>query len=163
GGLGRPPAPAPAADTTTPPPAPPVGTPDTTLAASPTAVGPHFVIPPQVGDGRLWVLPRPALPGEVADALYGQEEHKDSIAAHRDAANVPEVRARAAGAQAGGAGRGETGEGGYDDDEGGYRQSGALTRPLAVPAVSEFGTHGQPATRRTSRCSYPPATPGPAG
>ena len=83
GGLGRPPAPAPAADTTTPPPAPPVGTPDTTLAASPTAVGPHFVIPPQVGDGRLWVLPRPALPGEVADALYGQEEHKDSIAVHR--------------------------------------------------------------------------------
>src|SRR5437899_3222715 len=63
--------------------APPVGTPDTTLAASPTAVGPHFVIPPQVGDGRLWVLPRPALPGEVADALYGQEEHKDSIAVHR--------------------------------------------------------------------------------
>src|SRR5207245_2787763 len=30
-----------------------------------------------------WVLPRPALPGEVADALYGEEEHKDSVAVHR--------------------------------------------------------------------------------
>src|SRR2546425_12113875 len=84
-------------------------------------------------------------------------------AGHRDAAAGPEGRARAESAQAGGAGRGEADEGGYDGDEGGYRQSGALTRPLAVPAVSEFGTHGQPATRRTSRCSYPPATPGPAG
>src|SRR5205807_2408910 len=46
-------------------------------------IGPHIVSPPQVGDGRLWVLPRPALPGEVADALYGQEEHKDSVAVHR--------------------------------------------------------------------------------
>jgi len=26
---------------------------------------------PQVGDGRLWVSPRPALPAAVADALYG--------------------------------------------------------------------------------------------
>src|SRR2546429_5764009 len=43
----------------------------------------HLVTPPQVGDGRLWVLPRPALPGEVADALYGEEEHKDSVAVHR--------------------------------------------------------------------------------
>ena len=83
GGLGRPPAPAPAADTTTPPPAPPVGTPDTTLAASPTAVGPHFVIPPQVGDGRLWVLPRPALPEVVADALYGEPDLRDSVAVGR--------------------------------------------------------------------------------
>src|SRR5207244_12248757 len=83
GGLGRPPATAPAADTRTPPPAPTVGEADTALAASAAAVGPHIVSPPQVGDGRLWVLPRPALPGEVADALYGQEEHKDSVAAHR--------------------------------------------------------------------------------
>ena len=83
GGLGRPPAPAPAADTTTPPPAPTVGKADTALAASSAAVGPHIVSPPQVGDGRLWVLPRPALPGEVADALYGQEEHKDSVAVRR--------------------------------------------------------------------------------
>ena len=82
GGLGRPPAPAPAADTTTPPPAPTVGKADTALAASSAAVGPHIVSPPQVGDGRLWVLPRPALPGEVADALYGQE-HKDSVAVRR--------------------------------------------------------------------------------
>ena len=83
GGLGRPPAPAPVIDTTTPPPAPTVGKPDSALAASSAAIGPHLVSPPQVGDGRLWVLPRPALPGEVADALYGEEEHKDSVAVHR--------------------------------------------------------------------------------
>ena len=83
GGLGRPPAPAPAVDTTTPPPAPTVGKPDSALAASSVAIGPHIVSPPQVGDGRLWVLPRPALPAEVADALYAREEHKDSVAVHR--------------------------------------------------------------------------------
>jgi len=83
GGLGRPPAPAPAVDTTTPPPAPTVGKPDSALAASSAAIGPHIVSPPQVGDGRLWVLPRPALPAEVADALYAREEHKDSVAVHR--------------------------------------------------------------------------------
>src|SRR5947207_2641385 len=77
GGLGRPPAPAPAVDTTTPPPAPTVGKPHSALAASSAAIGPHIVSPPQVGDGRLWVLPRPALPAEVADALYAREEHKD--------------------------------------------------------------------------------------
>src|SRR5207249_2132513 len=60
GGLGRPVPSAAAPDTTRPVPAP-VGRPDTTLAASPAAVGPHIVSPPQVGDGRLWVLPRPAL------------------------------------------------------------------------------------------------------
>jgi len=53
------------------------------LAASPLAVGPHIVIAPQVGDGRLWVLPRPALPGEVAGALYGEEERKDTVAVQR--------------------------------------------------------------------------------
>jgi hypothetical protein len=83
GGLGRPQIPANALDTTTPPPAPLMGKPDTALAASPTAVGPHIVSPPQLGDGRLWVLPRPALPVDVADALYSPEEHKDSVAVHR--------------------------------------------------------------------------------
>jgi len=66
GGLGRPPAPAPVIDTTTPPPAPTVGKPDSALAASSAAIGPHLVSPPQ-----------------VADALYGEEEHKDSVAVHR--------------------------------------------------------------------------------
>src|SRR5207244_9705936 len=82
GGLGRP-LPGAAIPDTTPPVPAPVGKPDSTLAASPVAIGPHIVSPPQVGDGRLWVLPRPALPAEVVDALYGQEEHKDSVAAHR--------------------------------------------------------------------------------
>jgi hypothetical protein len=83
GGLGRSVPAAAVTDTEVPAPAPPVGKPDTTLAASPANVGPHIVIPPQMGDGRLWVLPRPALPGEVADALYGQPEHKDSVAVGR--------------------------------------------------------------------------------
>ncbi|HVH67621.1 MAG TPA: hypothetical protein VM716_07130 [Gemmatimonadales bacterium] len=77
GGLGRPLPDAAIPDTTPPVPAP-VGKPDTTLAASPASVGPHMVTPPQVGDGRLWVLPRPALPSEVADALYQPHEVRDS-------------------------------------------------------------------------------------
>lgn len=84
GGLGRSVPAAVVTDTEVPAPAPPVGKPDSTLAASPVDVGPHIIVsPPQMGDGRLWVLPRPALPGEVADALYGPAERKDSIAVGR--------------------------------------------------------------------------------
>lgn len=82
GGLGRPLPNAAVPDTTPPVPAP-VGKPDTTLAASPVAIGPHIVTPPQVGDGRLWVLPRPALPSEVADALYEPHESRDSTVVRR--------------------------------------------------------------------------------
>jgi hypothetical protein len=82
GGLGRPVPGAAPVDTLHPAPAP-VGRPDTTLAANARAVGPHIVTPPQPGDGRLWVLPRPALPTEVADALYGPREPRDSIAVRR--------------------------------------------------------------------------------
>lgn len=81
GGMGRP-VPAAAPDTTPPVPAP-LGKPDTTLAANPASVGPHIVTPPQPGDGRLWVLPRPALPAEVADALYSPHDPKDATAVHR--------------------------------------------------------------------------------
>jgi hypothetical protein len=77
GGLGHPLPDARIPDTTPPVPAP-VGKPDTTLAVSSTAVGPHIVIPPQVGDGRLWVMPRPALPAEVAGALYESHERRDT-------------------------------------------------------------------------------------
>lgn len=77
GGLGRPVPNAAVPDTTPPLPAP-VGKPDTTLAVSPSAVGPHIVAPPQVGDGRLWVTPRPALPAEVAGALYLPHAERDS-------------------------------------------------------------------------------------
>lgn len=39
---------------------------------------------PAVGDGRLWVAPRPALPAAVADQLYGPPpERRDSIAIAR--------------------------------------------------------------------------------
>src|SRR5437016_1411809 len=82
GGLGRPVPNAGAPDTTRPIPAP-VGRPDTTLAASPRAEGPHIVSPPQVGDGRLWVSPRPALPTEVADVLYEPQESRDTTVVHR--------------------------------------------------------------------------------
>jgi len=55
-------------------PAPPVATtnPDTgvTLPAYDPDAG-KVAPTPQVGDGRLWVSPRPALPAAVADALYG--------------------------------------------------------------------------------------------
>ena len=82
GGLGRPLPGGAAPDTTRPVPAP-VGKPDSTLAASPAAVGPHMVSPPQVGDGRLWVLPRPALPSDVADALYEPQENRDTTVVRR--------------------------------------------------------------------------------
>ena len=82
GGLGRPLPDAAIPDTTPPVPAP-VGKPDTTLAASPMNIGPHMVTPPQVGDGRLWVLPRPVLPSEVADALYEPHETRDSAVVRR--------------------------------------------------------------------------------
>src|SRR5207244_9295243 len=82
GGLGRPVPTAAAPDTTPPMPAP-VGRADTTLAASPGAVGPHIVSLPQVGDGRLWVTPRPALPSDVADALYEPHENRDTTVVRR--------------------------------------------------------------------------------
>ncbi len=81
GGLGRP---VPAAQAPAARPAPaPIGKPDSTLAASPVAVGPHVVSAPQVADGRLWVSPRLALPADVADALYGDHDRRDSVAIGR--------------------------------------------------------------------------------
>ncbi len=82
GGLGRPVPQAAVPDTTPPVPAP-IGKADTTLAASPVTVGPHIVSPPEVGDGRLWVLPRPALPAVVADALYAPKEQRDTVVVRR--------------------------------------------------------------------------------
>ncbi|HWC75411.1 MAG TPA: hypothetical protein VG454_15870 [Gemmatimonadales bacterium] len=38
---------------------------------------------PQVGDGRLWVSPRPALPATVAAALYGDTTERHSAAIER--------------------------------------------------------------------------------
>src|SRR5204862_355639 len=53
------------------------------LAASPRAEGPRIVSPPQVGDGRRWVSPRPARPTEVADVLYEPQESRDTTVVHR--------------------------------------------------------------------------------
>ena len=80
GGLARPvPATAPAVRLA---PAPP-GRSDSTLAASAAAVGPHIVTPPQLADGRLWVLPRPGLPVAVAEVLYGPSEDRDTVVVTR--------------------------------------------------------------------------------
>jgi len=61
------PAPPPA----TPPPAvtPPIDTGVTLPAYDPNAS--RVALAPQVGDGRLWVSPRPGLPAAVAEAIYG--------------------------------------------------------------------------------------------
>jgi hypothetical protein len=80
GGYGRPvpPAPVEGPKVATP------GVPDTATVARAPAVGPRFFIDgPTLGDGRLWVSPRPALPAEVADAMYGEQENKDSVVVHR--------------------------------------------------------------------------------
>lgn len=45
--------------------------------AGPLVMGPH------VGDGRLWVNPRPALPNDVAERLYGDTTGRDSVAMSR--------------------------------------------------------------------------------
>ncbi len=39
---------------------------------------PGLILPPSPGDGRLWVSPRPALPSDVADAIYLDREPRDS-------------------------------------------------------------------------------------
>jgi hypothetical protein len=71
-----------------PPPPPPLAAspspPDTGVpmpAYDPNASG---VAPaPQVGDGRLWVSPRPGLPAPVADALYGDTAGRNTAAMAR--------------------------------------------------------------------------------
>lgn len=56
------------------------------VAAAPPASPAHhaqLIGPPGVGDGRLWVAPRPALPADVADALYGKHPPRDSVVVRR--------------------------------------------------------------------------------
>jgi len=38
---------------------------------------------PQIGDGRLWVSPRPGLPAAVADAIYGDTTQRRTAAIER--------------------------------------------------------------------------------
>lgn len=44
---------------------------------------PGMILPPTAGDGRLWVGPRPALPSDVADAIYLDHEPRDSMIVSR--------------------------------------------------------------------------------
>lgn len=65
---------------------------------------PGFILGPAVGDGKLWVSPRPALPADVADAIYQDHAPRDSVVVRRlramvDSLNViidSEQRARRA-------------------------------------------------------------------
>jgi hypothetical protein len=63
-----------------PRPPPPVETRPPLPAYNPDAT---LVPAPQVGDGRLWVSPRPALPGLVAEAIYADTLARDSAAIGR--------------------------------------------------------------------------------
>lgn len=60
-------------------------TPVAVVAPPPVSSGHHaqLIGPPGVGDGRLWVAPRPALPADVADALYGEHPPRDSVVVRR--------------------------------------------------------------------------------
>jgi hypothetical protein len=69
-----------------PPPAvpPPPSPPDTAPALPAYDPNASRVAPaPQVGDGKLWVSPRPGLPAAVADALYGDTAVRRSAAIER--------------------------------------------------------------------------------
>lgn len=44
---------------------------------------PGFILGPSVGDGKLWVSPRPALPTDVADAIYQEHAPRDSVIVRR--------------------------------------------------------------------------------
>ncbi len=81
GGLGRP---VPVVAAPAPQAAPaPVGKIDSVVAKLPAAA-PRVVPAPRLGDARLWPGPRPALPIEVADALYRRDTlPRDSVAVHR--------------------------------------------------------------------------------
>ncbi len=76
----------------TPPPEPAAPTPPPTAPSPPDtgitlpAYDPNAsrVVPaPQVGDGRLWVSPRPGLPAAVADAIYGDSTQRRTAAIDR--------------------------------------------------------------------------------
>jgi hypothetical protein len=67
---------------TPPPPAAP--TPDTGATLPAYDPNANRVVPaPQVGDGRLWVSPRPGLPAAVADAIYGDTAARRTAAIDR--------------------------------------------------------------------------------
>jgi hypothetical protein len=69
----------------------PVGKLDSTLAVNSSAVGRHIVKEPSFENPLIWVGPRPALPAEVADVLYGHHDPRDPIP--RDSVVVRRLRA----------------------------------------------------------------------
>ncbi len=80
GGYGRPAPATPTPATLVPPPP----APDSAVAARSPVAGPRWFIPgPILGDGHLWVSPRPALPAAVAEEIYGDSTSRDSVVARR--------------------------------------------------------------------------------
>jgi hypothetical protein len=69
----------------------PIGTVDSTLAVNSSAVGRHIVTGPRLSNPLVWVSPRPALPVEVADALYRPRDPLDPLP--RDTIVVRRLRA----------------------------------------------------------------------
>jgi hypothetical protein len=55
----------------------PIGAIDSTLAVNSSALGRHIVSEPRLANPLIWVGPRPALPGEVADVLYRHVDPKE--------------------------------------------------------------------------------------
>jgi hypothetical protein len=67
-----------------PPPAPLSTTTPSDTGSSMPAYDPNAgLVAPRVGDGRLWVSPRPALPASVAEALYGDTAARNTEAVGR--------------------------------------------------------------------------------
>jgi hypothetical protein len=50
---------------------------------APVAARPGLAFSPGAGDDRLWVNPRPALPGDIADAIYEDHAPRDSVIVRR--------------------------------------------------------------------------------
>jgi hypothetical protein len=80
-------APQPGPEPVIPPPPPPPVVPDTVAPAPPPAARGEMslfeALQPRVGDGLAWVAPRPPLPADVAEAIYGAPENRDSVVARR--------------------------------------------------------------------------------
>jgi len=67
-----------------PPPPPPAAAQPSDSGTAMPAYDPNAnALTPRVGDGRLWVSPRPALPSTVAEALYGDTVGRNERAVER--------------------------------------------------------------------------------
>jgi hypothetical protein len=67
-----------------PPPPPPAAAQPSDSGTAMPAYDPNAnALTPRVGDGRLWVSPRPALPSTVAEALYGDTVGRNEQAVER--------------------------------------------------------------------------------